>query len=99
LRPIYDVSLRLSAQNGFGFIGMLLTTPQWARDPSCRPQREEGIPRIVLIEGTTRAARGWLDSAPIGRPDAQLWITELGWCTTPGNCPGTLPVSAVTIVL
>ncbi len=235
LRPIYDASLRLAAQKGFGIIGMLLTTPEWARDPSCRPQRETywcpptdantyarfaawmverydgdgfqdtagspriaawelwnepndagnwadigadgdarkrrygelmiaayaaikaadptatvliggtylfdqgcaggicdginflsgpggvfrqlpqarqafdvfathpyatptapdalGIPRIVLIEGTTRAARGWLASAPIGRPDAQLWITELGWCTTPGNCPGILPVS------
>jgi hypothetical protein len=235
LRPIYDSSLRLAAQKGFGIIGMLLTTPAWARDPTCRPTREAywcppasaatyakfaawmaerydgdgymdapgspriaawelwnepndvgnwadigangdarkrrygelmiaayqaikaadptatvliggsyifdqgcaggicdginflsgpngvfrqlpqarrafdvfathpyasptapdalNIPRIVLIEGTTRAARGWLNSAPIGRPDAQLWLTELGWCTTPGNCPGSLPVS------
>jgi len=52
-----------------------------------------GIPRIVLIEGTTRAARGWLDSAPIGRPDAPLWITELGWCTAPGACFGSIPVN------
>ena len=235
LRAIYDASLLLAAQKGFGIIGMLLTTPQWARDPSCRPQHEAywcppadaatyarfaawmaerydgdgfqdapgspriaawelwnepndvgnwadigadgdarkrrygelmiatyaaikaadpsatvliggtylfdqgcaggicdginflsgpggvfgqlpqarqafdvfathpyatptapdalDIPRIVLIEGTTRAARSWLESTPIGRPDAQLWITELGWCTTPGNCLGTLPVS------
>jgi hypothetical protein len=234
-RGIYDSSLLLAANKGFGIIGMLLTTPQWARDPSCRPTREaywcppasassyaafagwmaerydgdgfqdapgspriaawelwnepndvgnwadigadgdarkrrygelmiasyqaikaadpsatvliggsylfdqgcaggicDGInflsgpngvfrqlpqarqafdvfathpyadptapdalnlPRIVLIEGTTRAARGWLDSAPIGRPDARLWLTELGWCVKPGNCPGTAPVS------
>jgi hypothetical protein len=52
-----------------------------------------GLPRIVLLEGTSRAARGWLDSSAIGRSDAQVWITELGWCTAPGACPGTLLVS------
>lgn len=236
LRPIYDDTLRLASQKGFSVIGMLLTTPDWARDRSCRPTQEaywcppadaasyarfagwmaerydgdgtqdapgsprvaaweiwnepndlgnwpeigadkdtrkrrygemliaayqaikaadpsalvliggtyifdggcannicDGIyfltgpngvfrqlpqarqafdvfathpyasptapdaldrPRKVLIEGTTRESRGWLDSAPVGRPDAQLWITELGWCVAPGNCPGDLPVSA-----
>ena len=234
-RPVYDSTIDLARQKGFGIIGMLLTTPGWARDPSCRPTREAywcppadvaeyaefaawmverydgdgrndapgsprisaweiwnepndvgnwadigangdarkrrygellltayraikaadpsarvliggvyffdqgcgagicdgiffltgpngafrqvpealrafdvlathpyaspdppdaiGKPRIVLIEGTTRAARGWLESAEIGRPDAQLWLTELGWCTAPGSCPGNLPVS------
>lgn len=33
---LYDASLRLAADHGFGIIGMLLTTPSWARDGSCQ---------------------------------------------------------------
>ena len=32
----YDAYLNLAVQHGFGIIGMLLTTPEWARDSSCR---------------------------------------------------------------
>ncbi len=32
---VYDASIKQAADNGFGIIGMLLTTPQWARDSSC----------------------------------------------------------------
>jgi hypothetical protein len=39
-KPIYDSSLSLADSKGFNIIGMLLTTPEWARDPACRPARE-----------------------------------------------------------
>jgi hypothetical protein len=32
---VYDASIKKAADNGLGIIGMLLTTPQWARDGSC----------------------------------------------------------------
>ena len=32
---VYDANLRLAAEKRFGIIGMLATTPAWARDPSC----------------------------------------------------------------
>ena len=233
--PVYDKHMRVAASKGLGVIGMLLTTPEWARDPTCRPTREAywcppadpqefakfaawmverydgdgykdaiGSPRVaaweiwnepndvgnwpdigadssarkrrygemlvaaykaikdadpsaivlvggeyvfdggcnhnlcdginflggrdgafqqvpaarkafdvfsshpyasptppdapwlpgkVLIEGTSRATRAWLNSPSVGRPDAPIWITELGWCTAPGACPGAIPVT------
>lgn len=47
-----------------------------------------GIPRVITLEGRLRTARSWLNDAAVGRPDAPLWVTELGWCTAPGACPG-----------
>src|SRR5690349_17631116 len=38
--PVYDKHMRVAASKGLGVIGMLLTTPEWARDPTCRPPRE-----------------------------------------------------------
>ena len=32
---VYDANLRLASSKGFGIIGMLATTPAWARDSSC----------------------------------------------------------------
>ena len=37
-RTLYDNSLKLTADKGFGIIGMLVTTPPWARDGSCQPR-------------------------------------------------------------
>jgi hypothetical protein len=34
-RTIYDAGIRQAADHGFGIIGMLLTTPTWARDAGC----------------------------------------------------------------
>lgn len=67
----------------------------FATHPFTQPKRpdEPDMPRIITIEGTTIASRGWLDSPPIGRPDAPIWITEMGWCSAPGACFGTTPVS------
>jgi hypothetical protein len=103
---IFDGSCTNTICDGFNFLsapgGVFPQVPQarksfdiFATHPYASPTAPDalGIPRIVLLEGTARAARGWLDSAPIGRPDARIWITELGWCTTPGVCPGSLPVT------
>ena len=62
--------------------------------PFAQPNRPDdpAIPRIVTMEGTSRATRQFLDSPAIGRPDAPFWITEVGWCTAPGACFGTIPV-------
>ncbi len=35
LRGIYDATLLRNTQNGLNTLGMLITTPDWARDPSC----------------------------------------------------------------
>lgn len=92
--------------DGFNFLnaagGVFQQTPQarqafdvFATHPYASPIRPDAlnVPRIVLIEGTSRATRSWLDAPDVGRPDAQIWITELGWCTTPGVCPGDLQVT------
>ena len=34
-QTLYDSSLKTTADQGFGIIGMLLTTPEWARDGAC----------------------------------------------------------------
>lgn len=51
------------------------------------------IPRVITLEGRLRTARAWLDDPSVGRPDAPIWVTELGWCTAPGACPGGAAVS------
>lgn len=98
---IFDGGCGNGICDGFNFLsapgGVFQQVPQarqafdvFATHPYAAPTRPDDpqLPRLVLIEGTTRAARGWLDSAAIGRPDAPIWITELGWCTAPGACPG-----------
>ncbi|NJM07577.1 glycoside hydrolase family 5 protein [Candidatus Gracilibacteria bacterium] len=46
------------------------------------------IPHVITVQGRLRNARNWLNDAAIGRRDAPIWITEMGWCTAPGTCPG-----------
>lgn len=58
--------------------------------PTERPDAPN-IPRLITVEGRVRNSRSWLQS--IGRGDARLWITEMGWCTAVGNCPGGVQVS------
>lgn len=42
----------------------------------------------VTLEGRLLNTRNWLTN-DIGRSDAPVWITEIGWCTSPGSasCP------------
>ena len=79
-RTFYDSSLRLAAQKGFGIIGMLLTTPDWARDPSCRPTREAYWCPPADVQQYARFA-GWMaerydgdgvNDAP-GSPRVDVW--------------------------
>ena len=60
--------------------------------PDRRPD-DPAIPRIITVEGRIRNTRAWLDNPAVGRPDAPLWISELGWCTAPGACPGGAQIS------
>jgi hypothetical protein len=57
--------------------------------PTNRPDAPE-IPHIITVQGRVRQARGWLNDPAIGRPDAPIWVTEIGWCTGGDNvfCPG-----------
>jgi hypothetical protein len=59
--------------------------------PTARPD-EPGIPNIITIEGRISQTRIWVNR-DAGRPDAPIWITEVGWCTAPGVCPGGAAVS------
>jgi hypothetical protein len=54
--------------------------------PDRRPD-DPVLPRIITLEGRIANARKWL-TTDIGRPAAPIWITEIGWCTPPGNCGG-----------
>lgn len=58
--------------------------------PTERPDAPN-IPRLITVEGRVRNARGWLNAS--GRSDAPVWITEMGWCTASGTCPGGVQVS------
>lgn len=58
--------------------------------PTVRPDAPS-IPRLITIEGRIRSTRARLDNS-YGRPDAPIWITEIGWCTE-GTCPGGVQVS------
>jgi hypothetical protein len=59
--------------------------------PTARPD-DPNIPRLITVEGRLRAARNWLNDPAIGRPNAPIWVTEIGWCTAPGACPGGVAV-------
>lgn len=56
-----------------------------------RPDAPE-IPSIITVEGRIRTTRTWLNR-DIQRSDAPIWITEMGWCTTGGTCPGGVAIS------
>jgi hypothetical protein len=58
--------------------------------PTERPDAPN-IPRLITVEGRVRNARSWLNGN--GRSDAPVWITEMGWCTASGVCPGGVQVS------
>lgn len=58
--------------------------------PTERPDAPN-IPRLITVEGRVRNSRAWLNGA--ARSDAPIWITEMGWCTAPGTCPGGVQVS------
>lgn len=103
---IYDGSCPNGACDGFNFLnadgGVFKQVPaaRQAFDifaihpyiPTNRPD-EPTIPQVLTVEGRIRNARSWLDDPAIGRSDAPIWVTELGWCTVPGNCPGGVPIS------
>jgi hypothetical protein len=59
--------------------------------PTDRPDAP-AIPKVITVEGRIRNSRDWLNHPAIGRPDAPIWVTEIGWCTA-GNCPGGVRVS------
>jgi hypothetical protein len=103
---IYDGSCAGGVCDGFNFLnaegGVFRQVPA-ARSafdifavhpyiPTDRPDAP-GIPRIITVEGRLRNARTWLNDPAVGRPDAPIWVTELGWCTTGGACPGGVAVS------
>lgn len=58
--------------------------------PTERPDAPN-IPRLITVEGRVRNARDRLNGW--GRTGAPIWITEMGWCTTSGACPGGVQVS------
>ncbi len=58
--------------------------------PTDRPDAPN-IPRLITVEGRVRNSRAWLNAS--GRSDARLWITEMGWCTASGVCPGDVQVT------
>ena len=60
--------------------------------PTDRPDAPD-IPRLITVEGRIRSSREWLNSASVGRLDAPIWITEIGWCTEVGTCPGFVQVT------
>jgi hypothetical protein len=60
--------------------------------PTERPDAPN-IPRLITVEGRIRNTRSWLDAPQNGRGDAPIWITEIGWCTAVGACPGGIQVS------
>jgi hypothetical protein len=95
---IFDGSCAGGLCDGFNFFnaagGVFQQVPAaknafdvFATHPFAHPERPDAPnrPRILMLEGTSRQTRKWLTE--IGRPDAPIWITELGWCTAPGNCP------------
>ncbi|HEY1012282.1 MAG TPA: cellulase family glycosylhydrolase [Herpetosiphonaceae bacterium] len=51
------------------------------------------IGRLYTIEGRVRTTRAWLNDPRVNRPGAPIWITEIGWCTATGACPGGAQVS------
>jgi hypothetical protein len=59
--------------------------------PTDRPDAPQLLGRIT-VEGRIRITREWVNR-DAGRPDAPLWISEVGWCTAPGACPGGVAVS------
>lgn len=104
---IYDGSCAGGVCDGFNFLnadgGVFRQVPaaRQAFDifavhpyiPDRRPD-DPNIPRVITVEGRLRTARAWLNEASVSRPDAPIWVTEIGWCTSPpGACPGGATIS------
>jgi hypothetical protein len=102
---IYDGSCTNNLCDGFNFLNAAggvfqqLPNARQAFDvfaihpyiPTDRPDAPQ-IPGVITVEGRIIQSRNWLNN-DIGRPDAPIWITEIGWCTTGGACPGGVAVS------
>ena len=57
--------------------------------PSIAPD-DTATPATIVLEGRLINTREWLDNSRhnINRPDAPIWITEIGWCTINSTaCP------------
>jgi hypothetical protein len=103
---IYDGSCAGGVCDGFNFLnadgGVFKQVPaaRQAFDifaihpyiPDRRPD-EPSIPRIITVEGRIRNTRSWLNDPAVGRADAPIWVSEIGWCTATGACPGGAQVS------
>ncbi|MFD3166253.1 hypothetical protein [Herpetosiphon sp. NSE202] len=70
-----------AAKNSFDVLGIHPYMPTIAPDAI-------GTFATVTLEGRLLNSRNWL-SNDLGRPNAPIWITEIGWCTSPGSasCP------------
>ena len=70
-----------AAKNAFDVWGIHPYMPTVAPD-------QPGLFPSVTLEGRLINARNWL-SNDVGRPDAPIWITEIGWCSVVGStsCP------------
>ncbi len=103
---IYDGSCAGGVCDGFNFLnaegGVFKQTPaarqafdSFAVHPYIPTDQPDSptIPRVITLEGRLRTARAWLNDPSVGRSDAPIWVTELGWCTAPGTCPGGTGVS------
>ncbi len=106
---IYDGSCAGGICDGFNFFnaagGVFQQVPDarrafdvFAIDPYIPTDRPDApqIPPVITVEGRIRNTRDWLNNPAIGRPDAPVWITEMGWCTSGGTCPGGVAVSEDT---
>ncbi len=89
----------LNFLNGAGGVFQQVPDARYAFDvfsihpyiPTVRPD-DPAIPPVITVEGRISNSRAWLDDG-VGRPDAPIWVTEMGWCTAPGTCPAGVQVS------
>lgn len=96
---VYDGSEGLTFLNGAGGVFQQVPAARQKFDvfaihpyiPTDRPDAPQ-IPPLITIEGRVRNTRQWLTN-DIGRANAPIWITEVGWCTAPGTCPGGVQVT------
>jgi hypothetical protein len=75
-----------AARNAFDVLSIHPYVPTAAPDAPT-------IGRLYTIEGRVRSTKAMLNATDVNRGDAKIWITEIGWCTAPGSCPGGVQVS------